>query len=73
MTEDEIATITFLVDEFIGETSDRADINPLMLCSIILARITLANDYAGSGDEFRKLLKHVSSLPVPGPTKQEVH
>lgn len=73
MTDDKIATITFMVDEFIAETSERTDIDPMMLSSIILARIVLANDYAGSGDEFRKLLKHVSSFPPPSPTKQEVH
>lgn len=73
MTDDKITTITFLVDEFIAETAERADITPMMLSSIILARITLANDYAGSGVEFRNLLKHVSSFPPPRTTKQEVH
>lgn len=63
MTEDKIATIAYHVDEFIVSMAERSEIDPLTLCSIILARIALANDYAGTGEEFRKLLQEVIAYP----------
>jgi len=38
----------------------------LSLTAIILARIVMTNDYAGSGDDFRKLLTVIPpKMPIP--------
>jgi hypothetical protein len=43
--------------------------DPLILGSIVLARLMLANEYTGSGDDFQKL---ASNMPIRR-TKEPMH
>ena len=59
MQDDKLSTIAFEVDDIIAELSIKHQVDPLTLTSIMLARIVLANDYIGSGKDFRKLLANI--------------
>lgn len=59
MQEDKLSKIAFEIDDIIAELSIKYQVDPLTLTSIMLARIVLANDYIGSGEDFRKLLANV--------------
>lgn len=69
MQDDKFSRMVYEIDDIIAELSVKYKIDPLSLTSIILARLVLTNDYAGSGDDFRKILsnvpdRHISSNEV---------
>ena len=53
---DKLEQIAYEVDNYIAALAIKYEIDTLSLTAIILARIVMTNDYAGSGDDFRKLL-----------------
>ena len=57
--DDKLSKIAFEIDDIIAELSLKYQIDPLTLTSIMLARIVLANDYIGSGEDFRKILANI--------------
>jgi hypothetical protein len=59
--EYELETIAYDVDEFISSALTKHKIDPLILSSIILARLMLANEYVGSDEDFKKLAANVST------------
>ena len=71
MQDDRLAKIAFEVDDIIAALSVKNKIDPLTLTSIMLARLVLANDFTGSGDDFRKI---ISNIPEPRlPSNEVVH
>jgi hypothetical protein len=46
---------------------NRYEIDPLSLTAVVLARLVLANDFIGSGDDFRKLLVNVPDTRLKNP------
>ena len=56
---DMIEDIAYETDEFISTMLIKHKTDPLILGSIILARLMLANEYTGSGDDFRKLAANI--------------
>ena len=69
MQDDKFSRMVYEIDDIIAELSVKYKIDPLSLTSIILARLVLTNDYAGAGDDFRKILsnvpeRHISSYEV---------
>ena len=73
MTDDKLASIAYKFDDYIAETSMNNNVDVLSLTSIFLARLVLCNDYAGCGNDFRKILSevaHYSPLPT---NQQEIH
>jgi hypothetical protein len=70
VSDDDLAKLSFEVDDIITDLMKRYQIDPLSMTAVILARLVLANDNAGSGDDFRKLLVNVPDLRPKNP---EVH
>ena len=70
MTEDNsIEKIAYQVDDFISLMVTTHKLDPLTLGSVIMARLMLANQYFGSGDEFRQLM---INIPEVKPSEDEV-
>ena len=65
-----IEDIAFETDEFISTMITKYKTDPLILGSIVLARLTLANEYTGSGDDFRKL---ASNIPERQKNRESIH
>lgn len=65
MQDDKLSKIAFEIDDIIAELSLKYQIDPLTLTSIMLARIVLANDYIGSGEDFRKILANIPERQLP--------
>ena len=63
-TDEKLADISYKVDDILSNLCLDNDMGPLVLSSIVLARLTLLNDYAGSGPDFRQLVETVSDTPV---------
>jgi hypothetical protein len=59
-SDDKLEEIAFKVDDIIMGLITEYKLDPLTLTSIILARLVLANDFVGSGVEFRNLIANIS-------------
>jgi len=58
--EYELESIAYDTDEFISSMLTKHKMDPLILSSVILARLMLANEYVGSDQDFKKLAANVS-------------
>jgi hypothetical protein len=58
--EYELESIAYDTDEFISSMLTKHKIDPLILSSVILARLMLANEYVGSDQDFKKLAANIS-------------
>ena len=65
----ELETIAYDTDEFISSMLTKHKIDPLILSSVILARLMLANEYVGSDQDFKKLAANISIRPK---TKRDI-
>jgi hypothetical protein len=54
-------SMAYDVDEFFSSMLKKHEIDPLILSSVILARLLLANEYVGSDEDFKKLAANVST------------
>ena len=59
MTDDVISNVTYEVDDILAALALKHNISILNLTSIVLARCVLANDFTGSGPEYRQLLREI--------------
>ena len=50
------------VDDFLSTMLANHKIDPLILSSIILARLLLANEYVGSDGDFKKLASNMTTV-----------
>ncbi len=66
-SDDNLAKLSFEVDDIIADLVNRYQMNPLSLTAVVLARLVLANDFIGSGDDFRKLLVNVPDARLKNP------
>jgi hypothetical protein len=64
MNDDTISKLTYEVDDILAALALKHDISILNLTSIVLARCVLANDFSGSGADYRQLIKEI---PPPRP------
>lgn len=62
MTDNKIEDIAFEVDDFISMMVTKHKLDPLTLGSVMMARLMLANEFFGSGDDFRKLLENIPAF-----------
>jgi len=62
LTDNKIEDIAFEVDDFISMMVTKHKLDPLTLGSVMMARLMLANEFFGSGDEFRKLLENIPAF-----------
>ena len=73
-SDDVLLKLSSEVDDIIADLVKRYQIDPLSLTAVILARLVLANDFLGSGDDFRKLLANVPDLqPKNSDINTQVH
>lgn len=70
MTDNNLESIAYETDEFLADMLAKHKTDPLILGSIVLARLMLANEYTGSGDDFRKL---ASSMPTKAKNSESIH
>jgi hypothetical protein len=56
----ELESIAYDVDNFVSSALTKHKIDPLILSSVILARLMLANEYVGSDQDFKKLAANIS-------------
>ena len=66
-SDDVLLKLSSEVDDIIADLVNRYQIDPLSLTAVILARLVLANDFLGSGDDFRKLMANVPDLQPKNP------
>jgi hypothetical protein len=66
-SDDDLAKLSFEIDDIIADLMKRYKIDPLSMTAVILARLVLTNDYTGSGDDFRKLLADIPNARVKNP------
>lgn len=62
MTDDTVEKIAYEVDDFISLMVVKHKLDPLTLGSVMMARLMLANQYFGSGDDFRKLMLNIPDV-----------
>ncbi len=62
MTDDTVEKIAYEVDDFISLMVTKYRLDPLTLGSVMMARLMLANQYFGSGDDFRKLMLNIPDV-----------
>jgi hypothetical protein len=65
--DDVLLKLSSEVDDIIADLVNRYQMNPLSLTAVVLARLVLANDFIGSGDDFRKLLVNVPDARLKNP------
>lgn len=56
ITDETLGQMVQEIDDYLAEITTKYQTGPLLTGSVVLARLMLANDYMGSGAEFRKLL-----------------
>lgn len=64
MDDDVLTMVSYSVDNFIAEMLERTNLDIISLNAVIAARCTLAADYAGAGEEFRRFLTHIAAMPI---------
>jgi hypothetical protein len=62
MEDNAIEKIAYQVDDFISLMVTTHKLDPLTLGSVMMARLMLANQYFGSGDEFRQLMINIPEV-----------
>lgn len=58
----DIESIAHQVDDFLSTMLANHKIDPLILSSVILARLLLANEYVGSDGDFKKLASNMTTV-----------
>ena len=66
MIDDNISKIAFEIDDVISNLITKYDIDPLSLSAILLARLVRANDFVGSGDDFRLIAANIPKIKTEG-------
>jgi hypothetical protein len=61
---EKIETVSHTIDEVLMYMSHNQELDPLLLASLFLARITLMCDETGNGERFRELCGQLSSKSV---------
>ncbi len=67
MTDEEILAVCNNFDRYFGELLDVTQADVPYMSSILLARLMLANDFAGTGENFRDTLQRAIEI------KPDVH
>jgi len=66
MTNDKLSKIAYEIDDVISNFITKYDIDPLSFSAIILARLVRANDFIGSGDDFRLIAANIPKIKSEG-------
>jgi hypothetical protein len=66
MIDDKLSKIAYEIDDVISNFITKYDIDPLSFSAIILARLVRANDFVGSGDDFRLIAANIPKIKSEG-------
>jgi len=66
MIDDNISKIAFEIDDVISNLLTKYDIDLLSFSAILLARLVRANDFIGSGDDFRLIAANIPKIKPEG-------
>lgn len=58
-----LESIAYDVDDFVSSMLTKHKVDPLILSSVILARLMLTNEYVGSDEDFKKLAANIAIRP----------
>jgi hypothetical protein len=68
--EDNMELIVEEIDQFLTIMLAKHNLDPLILSSVILARLMLANEYVGSDQDFKKLASNLTTITK---SRKEIH
>jgi len=66
MEDDKLSKIAYEIDDVISNLITKYNIDPLSFSAILLARLVRANDFVGSGDEFRLIAANIPKIKSEG-------
>ena len=73
-SDDVLLKLSSEVDDVIADFVNRYEIDPLSLTAVVLARLVLANEFTGSGEDFRKLMANIPDIrPKNSDINTQVH
>ena len=73
-SDDVLLKLSSEVDDVIADFVNRYQIDPLSVTAVILARLVLANEFTGSGEDFRKLMANIPDIrPKNSDINTQVH
>ena len=58
------------IDQFLTIMLAKHNLDPLILSSVVLARLMLANEYVGSDQDFKKLASNLTTITK---SRKEIH
>jgi hypothetical protein len=68
--EDNMELIVEEIDQFLTIMLAKHNLDPLILSSVVLARLMLANEYVGSDQDFKKLASNLTTITK---SRKEIH
>ena len=68
--ENNMELIVEEIDQFLTIMLAKHNLNPLILSSVVLARLMLANEYVGSDEDFKKLASNLTTITK---SRKEIH
>ena len=68
--EDNMELIIEEIDQFLTIMLAKHNLDPLILSSVVLARLMLANEYVGSDQDFKKLASNLTTITK---SRKEIH
>jgi hypothetical protein len=68
--EDNMELIVEEIDQFLTIMLAKHNLDPLILSSVVLARLMLANEYVGSDEDFKKLASNLTTITK---SRKEIH
>jgi hypothetical protein len=66
MEDDKLSKIAYEIDDVISEFISKYNIDPLSFSAIILARLVRANDFIGTGEDFRLIAANIPKSKPEG-------
>lgn len=63
-SNEQLEKVSFEIDDILTKLCLDNEMSPLVLSSIVLARLTILNDFSSSGEDFRSLAESVIDAPI---------
>jgi hypothetical protein len=68
--ENNMELIVEEIDQFLTIMLAKHNLDPLILSSVVLSRLMLANEYVGSDQDFKKLASNLTTITK---SRKEIH
>ena len=66
MEDDKLSKIAYEIDDVISNLITKYNIDPLSFSAILLARLVRANDFIGTGEDFRLIAANIPKIKSEG-------